>query len=401
MTTSSQQAAGPRRDPRETITPDALHVAPELLGLPLARPWRRGVAMLVDLCVVGILANAPSVLFGIAAAIVLLRVSLRPKPGAGHLSRAFRLFARAGAAVVLFGLAVAGWGSVSRRVADVLDDGPQVAAVPDQGPHVAAMIQPGDRPDVQLQGLKGVRTLARIVAFRQSGDSVQARERAVAAVAEMRAAGLADGAIDEALSGEAVSAPDRPWLNDAVRFALRDGAAEAAPAEPAPDSLALAYAAALRQGDSARAGSLRPRVAGALARDSLDALHGQVADLQRENRTLGARVGELESKAESRSLVSRLKTLVTEDLGLGLGWIGLYFTAMLALFQGRTLGKRLLGIRVIRLNGRPMGWWASFERFGGYAAGFATGLLGFFQIYWDDNRQAIHDRIAETAVIRD
>ena len=42
-----------------------------------------------------------------------------------------------------------------------------------------------------------------------------------------------------------------------------------------------------------------------------------------------------------------------------------------------------------------------FERAGGYAAGFATGLLGFAQVYWDANRQAIHDRIVGTVVVRE
>jgi len=28
-------------------------------------------------------------------------------------------------------------------------------------------------------------------------------------------------------------------------------------------------------------------------------------------------------------------------------------------------------------------------------------LLGFAQVYWDANRQAIHDRIAGTVVVRD
>jgi uncharacterized RDD family membrane protein YckC len=31
----------------------------------------------------------------------------------------------------------------------------------------------------------------------------------------------------------------------------------------------------------------------------------------------------------------------------------------------------------------------------------ATGTLGFLQIYWDANRQAIHDKVAGTVVIRD
>lgn len=81
--------------------------------------------------------------------------------------------------------------------------------------------------------------------------------------------------------------------------------------------------------------------------------------------------------------------------------MGLYFTSTLTLWQGRTAGKRLMGIRVIRLNGKPIGWWAAFERFGGYAAGVATGLLGFLQVLWDGNRQAVQDKISETAVIRD
>jgi len=31
----------------------------------------------------------------------------------------------------------------------------------------------------------------------------------------------------------------------------------------------------------------------------------------------------------------------------------------------------------------------------------ATGTLGFLQIYWDANRQAIHDKVAGTVVIRE
>jgi hypothetical protein len=45
--------------------------------------------------------------------------------------------------------------------------------------------------------------------------------------------------------------------------------------------------------------------------------------------------------------------------------------------------------------------WTGFERFGGYAAGLVTGLLGFAQVYWDRNRQMIHDKIVETVVVRE
>ena len=56
---------------------------------------------------------------------------------------------------------------------------------------------------------------------------------------------------------------------------------------------------------------------------------------------------------------------------------------------------------MVRLNGQPLGLYMSLERAGGYAAGLATGLLGFAQVWWDPNRQAIHDKVAETVVVRE
>jgi len=68
-------------------------------------------------------------------------------------------------------------------------------------------------------------------------------------------------------------------------------------------------------------------------------------------------------------------------------------------FNGKTPGKRLLNIQVLKLDGSGLSLWESFGRYGGYGAGLATGLLGFVQIYWDPNRQAIQDKISETLVI--
>lgn len=98
------------------------------------------------------------------------------------------------------------------------------------------------------------------------------------------------------------------------------------------------------------------------------------------------------------SIIEWVKAII-EDLGLGFGWATFYFTAFIALGQGQTLGKKLLGIRVLQLDGTPLSFWDSFGRYGGYGAGLATGLLGFIQIYWDANRQAIHDKISATVVI--
>ena len=98
------------------------------------------------------------------------------------------------------------------------------------------------------------------------------------------------------------------------------------------------------------------------------------------------------------SIIEWVKGIIN-DLGLGFGWATFYFTAFIALGKGQTLGKKLLGIRVLQLDGTPLSLWDSFGRYGGYGAGLATGLLGFIQIYWDANRQAIHDKISATVVI--
>ena len=74
---------------------------------------------------------------------------------------------------------------------------------------------------------------------------------------------------------------------------------------------------------------------------------------------------------------------------------------MLSWWKGQTIGKRLLRVRVLRLDGGPITWWVAFERAGGYAAGLATGFLGFLQVFWDANRQMIHDRIVGTVVALD
>ncbi|MBW4965305.1 RDD family protein [Pseudoalteromonas sp. CR1] len=91
---------------------------------------------------------------------------------------------------------------------------------------------------------------------------------------------------------------------------------------------------------------------------------------------------------------------IIQDLGLGFGWAAVYFTLFSLLWRGQTPGKKVCNIRVVALNGEPLGLLDCFGRYGGYGAGFATGLLGFLQIYWDPNRQAIQDKISATVVIQ-
>ncbi|MBA2244370.1 MAG: hypothetical protein H0W11_05415, partial [Gemmatimonadetes bacterium] len=69
----------PQTDPRERITPDAFVVAPHLLGLPLARPWRRGVAMSLDLLLLAVLTSLGSTVLSFAIAAAAFWLAARGK----------------------------------------------------------------------------------------------------------------------------------------------------------------------------------------------------------------------------------------------------------------------------------------------------------------------------------
>lgn len=86
-------------------------------------------------------------------------------------------------------------------------------------------------------------------------------------------------------------------------------------------------------------------------------------------------------------------------LGLSFGWAIAYFTLLPFWWPGQTVGKRLFGLRVVELTGKPLGLMTTFGRYGGYAAGLATGGMGFLQVFWDPNRQAVEDKLAHTVVV--
>jgi hypothetical protein len=367
-------------DPRETITEQSFVLAPELLGKPLARPLRRGAAILLDLLFVAILvALGGRLLFWLAAGWFLFRYAGSSGQG-GTLRRVWRM------ALLLLGLllfllaARAAWNSVTARFS-----GPAETPRSEGPPGIAT-------------GWEGVAALGEVAALRRAASEEQAQPLADRLAERLQAQGLEPGEI-RAVIAEAALGEDRPWAARVADRAVQGVAEEAQPtaeAELPEDSLVLAYAAALEAGDSARIAALRPQLEQAVAAERLARLDRRTTRLERSNRELR---GELEEARDGWGILRLLRTLA-DELGLGFGWSGLYFTAFTALWEGQTPGKWLLRIRVVRLDGKPMGWWMSFERFGGYAAGFATGLLGFLQVFWDRNRQGIHDKITETVVVR-
>lgn len=76
-----------------------------------------------------------------------------------------------------------------------------------------------------------------------------------------------------------------------------------------------------------------------------------------------------------------------------------YFGLATYFGKGRTVGKYLLGIRVVSLVHSHLSLWHCVERALGYAASSLEAGFGFAQFFTHPNRQTVHDRIAETIVI--
>ena len=78
----------------------------------------------------------------------------------------------------------------------------------------------------------------------------------------------------------------------------------------------------------------------------------------------------------------------------------IYFTMLFYFAKGRTIGKKLLGIKVLSLYHEKLGLWHCFERSLGYFTSALEFGFGFIQAIWNPNRMALHDKIGETIVIR-
>lgn len=379
----------PGVDPRDIITPDAFVVAPELLGLPLARPWRRAAAVAIDAVLVWILSNLVGMLFAIAAAWVLFRASGKRNPG-GAPRPVRRNLLRLAAAGIVFSLALSAYGKLFDDDEGDGGDEQVVAAVPG--------VRGSGGGEIDLSGREGIALAGEMLALRGSDSGEEAHDRAREAADHMREQGFDEEEIGGMMLAAVSEAGDE--VEGAVQ-AVADSLARIAAEQPREDSthsppaLARSYADATEGGDTVRASALRGELIGTLAADSL-------ARLERRAERLDERVDNLRSELaearEGRGILALLRESA-DELGLGFGWTALYFTAFLVLWRGQTPGKRLLHIRVLRLDGKPIGWWCAFERFGGYVAGVFTGLLDYFLLVKDRNRQALHDKIVDTVVV--
>jgi|SRR5579863_2359827 uncharacterized RDD family membrane protein YckC len=82
-------------------------------------------------------------------------------------------------------------------------------------------------------------------------------------------------------------------------------------------------------------------------------------------------------------------------------FIELYFGLCLYFGRGQTPGKRIAGIRVLSLERDRITLWQATERALGYGASMLEGGFGFFQYFIHPNHRCVHDRIAETIVVKE
>ncbi len=368
------------QDPREIITPDAFSVAPELLGLPLAHPWRRAAAILIDLSLIGLLANARGVLLALAGGSFLFWLAFRGRK-AGLGSKMARATIGCGGAVIVFVAVLAVWGTMFLDEDSVLFEAQGVG---------------GEALPVTLGAA------ADLMSLLGTSDTTEAEEAAARVVRRLEEQGISPGQMRAVLDDLADDA-DEPVAR-AIERAI-GSASEQAPAdeELSLDSLLFAFSAARASGDTAAEMSIAPLLGPRVAADEWNEREQQIVRLEARNEGLAAELQSTEEALEEerdRGLISTILAFL-DELGLGIGWSGLYFTFLTAFFKGRTPGKRVLGIRVVKLDGNAISYWVAFERFGGYAASLFTGMEGFLRILWDRNRQGLEDKLAETVVIRE
>ncbi len=87
------------------------------------------------------------------------------------------------------------------------------------------------------------------------------------------------------------------------------------------------------------------------------------------------------------------------DNWYGVATIAVYFSLSHFVGKGKTVGKKLLKLRVVSLKHEKLGFWHCVERALGLGASALEAGLGYFQVIWKKDRRATHDRIAETIVI--
>jgi hypothetical protein len=364
-------------------------------------------AILVDLVVIGLiylfltLSGLGGLVLGIFTAVLLFWLAFR-RPSKDALGTFFRFSVGClGFFVLLVTLIIVAAIRFEGPIEDVL------RALEEEGLDASLQVSREGMPTEsaafveRLDAAESLTAVRALLALTGADNAFEASEAMETLVDLGRRGGFTEADIRTALLG---MIPDNaPWAGrgeELVRVALDAAPLPSDEEEAAPEE--------------SSEGAAEPEAPAWLAvpeaADSLEALEDRIQSLERDvedveealtnTRVTLAETEERLDAAENQSFFDWIRRFL-DDLGIGAGWAALYMTIIHVWGKGASVGKKIFGIRVVMIDKRPLSWWLSFERAGGYAAGFATGMLGFAQVLWDPNRQAIHDKVSETIVVKD
>lgn len=344
-----------RKETRQIVTPYAFFVADDLLGIPLAGPFRRGFGLLIDLFFITLLTQVSSLVLAAVAAWTFFRAGNRLKTKKRF--NGVRVFLRLLVALLLFVVALGIVDEINEENHSVRD--PSNAAV---------------NTDTSVEGITLVALTAKFLLKTN-------------AMKQQVAQGECEPTYDclQSLGEELVQDVVAIGLNRDAIEGILEGYQDSVSENLSNEQHTELTSHILQFID--------------IKKTAYDNKSNEQASIEKLPTKLVENHSEKDnSYTQYKSLINWLKKLV-EELGLGLGWAAFYFSIFTAWWKGQTPGKKMMGMKVIKLDNTPLNLWESFGRYGGYAAGFATGLTGFMQVFWDPNRQAIQDKISETLVI--
>jgi uncharacterized RDD family membrane protein YckC len=76
------------------------------------------------------------------------------------------------------------------------------------------------------------------------------------------------------------------------------------------------------------------------------------------------------------------------------------YAAVMWRFRGTTIGGIICGLKVVRLDDRPLDWPTAIVRALGCFLSLAPAGIGFLWVIFDNEKQSWHDKIAGTTVVR-
>ncbi|MEZ9821081.1 RDD family protein [Shewanella sp. 10N.286.45.A1] len=347
-------------DPKSLVTPYAFEIAPSVLYQPLASPLKRALAITVDGLLVAALAENAGWLFVLMVAITVI-VHKRSQSLGSIVKWALYAFMLAGMVYALIG---DGWNNRN----DISDTS-----------------QVGTHINVDSAEPETLQTVAELANYLPEVISTSSCQNYLCA--QQRLDSLKDALNHSSLSSAEQARIIEELINELPLTANQK------------ESLKLKFVST--ENIQAQSSVTDANIEQPVEEESIIASNDE-SDASTTNKVdWEALEDDSHFEEDQNSQSSPLAWLVglLNDMGLGFGWAAFYFTVFTAWFDGQTLGKKLLGISVIQLDGSKITLWAAFGRYGGYAAGFTTGLLGFMQVFWDANRQAIQDKISATVVV--